>query len=161
MENNDPKKECCPRFDPAPWDGKTFEWQNKKFIKDHVRCLFNIPLNFGAVMTRLTKQVEQAGATFQDALCFSDHTSKSNIDLYLAVDREIPNADNVTLTGKYISKVYEGSFQQTGTWMKDFAAYTKQQGLADMKKVYMWYTTCPKCAKKHGHNYVVILGQVS
>ncbi len=25
---------CCPKFDPAPWDDKTFEWTNKKFIKD-------------------------------------------------------------------------------------------------------------------------------
>ncbi|MEI6680215.1 MAG: hydrolase [Mariniphaga sp.] len=23
--------------------------------------------------------------------------------------------------------------------------------------MYMWYTTCSKCAKKHGKNYVVIL----
>ena len=22
--------ECCPRFDPAPWDGKLLEWDNKK-----------------------------------------------------------------------------------------------------------------------------------
>ena len=26
---------------------------------------------------------------------------------------------------------------------------------------YMWYTTCPKCAKKYGKNYVVILGQIA
>ncbi len=25
---------------------------------------------------------------------------------------------------------------------------------------YMWYTTCPKCAKKYGKNHVVILGAV-
>ena len=27
-------------------------------------------------------------------------------------------------------------------------------------KWYMWYTTCPKCAKKYGKNYVVIVGQI-
>jgi len=29
-----------------------------------------------------------------------------------------------------------------------------------IKKWYMWYTTCPKCAKKYGKNYVVIICQV-
>ncbi|HZH72463.1 MAG TPA: hydrolase [Mariniphaga sp.] len=24
----------------------------------------------------------------------------------------------------------------------------------------MWYTTCPKCAKKYGRNFVVIVGKV-
>ena len=25
---------CCHKFDPIPWDDKSFEWANKKFIKD-------------------------------------------------------------------------------------------------------------------------------
>jgi hypothetical protein len=25
--------------------------------------------------------------------------------------------------------------------------------------MYMWYTTCPKCAKVYGKNYVVILAK--
>jgi len=29
-----------------------------------------------------------------------------------------------------------------------------------VKKQYMWYTTCPKCAQKWGKNYVVIVGQI-
>ncbi|MCK7469725.1 MAG: 60S ribosomal export protein NMD3 [Desulfomicrobium escambiense] len=24
----------------------------------------------------------------------------------------------------------------------------------------MWYTTCPKCAKKYGKNYVAIVGAI-
>ncbi|MFA6436615.1 MAG: hydrolase [Candidatus Paceibacterota bacterium] len=28
------------------------------------------------------------------------------------------------------------------------------------KKWYMWYTTCPKCAKVYGKNHVVIVGEV-
>jgi hypothetical protein len=26
--------------------------------------------------------------------------------------------------------------------------------------MYMWYTTCPKCAKKYGKNYVTIIAQI-
>jgi hypothetical protein len=29
-----------------------------------------------------------------------------------------------------------------------------------IKKWYMWYTTCPKCAKKYGKNYVVVIAEI-
>jgi len=82
------------------------------------------------------------------------------MNLYLAVDKEIPDAENTTLTGKFYCKVYKGPFRDTGKWMKDYENLTKSRGL-NMKKQYMWYTTCPKCAKKYGKNYVVILGQLT
>ncbi len=151
--------ECCPPFDPAPWDDKQFEWNGKRFIKDKVFTLFYMPMNFGKVMRRLNGKVEQAGATTPDWLCLSDHRSKWKMEVYLAVDREIPDADNVQLTGGFYSKVYEGPYKETGNWCKDFEALTKEKGLT-IKKWYMWYTTCPKCAKKYGKNYVVLVGGV-
>jgi hypothetical protein len=151
--------ECCPKFDPAPWDGKIFTWDNKKFIKDKVCTLFYMPINFGSVMVKMNKKLEKAGTNMQDGFCLSDHTSMWNMDLYLAVDKEIPDTDNVALSGKFLSKVYEGPFKDTGKWVKDFESYTKGQGM-EIKKQYMWYTTCPKCAKKYGKNHVVIIGQI-
>ena len=38
------KPECCPEFDPIPWDDKFFEWENKKFIKDSVLTIFYMPM---------------------------------------------------------------------------------------------------------------------
>jgi hypothetical protein len=150
--------QCCPKFNPGPWDGKTFEWRDKKFAKDKVFTLFYMPLNFGSVMKRLVGKAEKADAKMPDWLYLSDHTSKWNMDLYLAVDREIPGAKNIKLSGKFLSKVYEGPFKDTGKWCKDFEAYAKGRKLK-VSKMYMWYTTCPKCAKKYGKNYVVIIGQ--
>lgn len=150
---------CCPKFDPAPWNDKVFEWDNKKFIKDKVCTFFYMPLNFGAAMKRLDSKVTKANATMPDWLCLSDHTSKWNMDVYLAVDKDIPEAENKTLNGKYFSKVYEGPFKDTGKWGKDFEEAVKSKGLK-VNKLYMWYTTCPKCAKKYGKNYVVFVGQV-
>ncbi|MFO7734376.1 MAG: hydrolase [Candidatus Aminicenantes bacterium] len=149
---------CCPKFDPAPWDDKTHEWKDKKFVRDKVRALFNIPMNFGAVVRRLDGKIREAGATVPDYLGLSNHTSKWSMDMYVAVDKDVPGADNVTLSGKFFSKVYEGAFKDTGKWCEDFAAVMKERGLASTKQ-YMWYTTCPKCAKKYGKNYVVIFGQ--
>jgi hypothetical protein len=149
---------CCPEFDPAPWDGKTFEWRDKRFIKGKVSTLLFMPLNFGSVMRRLMGQVDGAGATAVDWLALSDHTSRWNMDLYVAVDREVPGAENITLSGKFFSKVYEGPFKNTGAWTEDFKAVAAEKQLT-IDKLYMWYTTCPKCAKKYGKNYVVILAK--
>ena len=151
--------ECCPKFEPGPWDGKIFQWENKKFIKDKVFTIFYMPFNFGAVMKRLNAKVEKSGAAMPDWLCLSDHTSMWNMDLFLAVDKEVADAENLTLSGKFYSRVYEGPFSETKKWCNDFEKEVREKGL-ELKKLYMWYTTCPKCAKKYGKNYVVIVGSV-
>jgi len=150
---------CCPKIDSTQWEDKIFQWENKRFVKDHVCTFFFMPINFGQVMRRLDKKIKAANASVPDWLCLSDHTTKWNMDVYLAVDKELPNAENVTLSGKFLSKVYDGPFKDTGKWCKDFEIAAKSQGL-NVKKWYMWYTTCPKCAKKYGKNYVVIISEV-
>jgi len=107
---------CCPPFDPGPWDEKTLQWKDKRFIRDRVVTAFFVPLNFGRVMRRLDARVRAAGGTMPDNLCLSDHASKWRMDVYLAVDREIPGAANVTLSGTFFSKVYEGPYRDTGKW---------------------------------------------
>jgi NMD protein affecting ribosome stability and mRNA decay len=55
--------------------------------------------------------------------------------------------------------VYEGPFKDTGKWCKLFEDEAKSKNMT-IKKWYMWYTTCPKCAKKYGKNYVAIVAEV-
>jgi len=150
---------CCPKFEPAPWDEKVFNWENKKFIKDSVFTLFYMPVNFGSVMRKMHKKVVEVQAEVPEWMCLSDHTSPWNMDLYLAVDKVIPNATNLTLSGKFVSKVYEGPFKETGNWSKNFNAWCDEKGYKPLK-TYMWYTTCPKCAKKYGKNYVVLVAEI-
>ena len=152
-------EECCPEFNPKPWDKKILKWKNKKFVKTRVITFFNIPLNFGGAMTSIDKKIRKAGATVPDYLGLSEHTSMWNMDVFVAVNKEIPDAENVAISGKFLSKVYEGEYKDTGKWCKDFEAYAKSKKMK-IKKWYMWYTTCPKCAKKYGKNYVVIIGRV-
>jgi hypothetical protein len=149
---------CCPQFDPAPWNEKLHDWKDKKFIRDHVITFLHMPVNFGSVVKRMMARIEDAGAQSPGWMGLSDHTSKWNMDLYVAVDREVPGADNTTLSGQFFSKVYEGPFKDTGKWCKDFESLVRSRNL-DVKKWFMWYTTCPKCARKYGRNYVVILGK--
>ena len=153
------KPECCPEFDPGPWDDRIFIWDKKKFIQDKVLTLFFMPLNFGGVMKKLDRLISKAEATIPGWMCLSDHTSRWNMDIYLAVDKKIDGVRNTTLSGKFYSRVYEGSFKDTGKWCDDFNEKSIAQGF-QIKKLYMWYTTCPKCARKYGKNYVVIIGLV-
>ncbi|MGV8087265.1 MAG: hydrolase [Candidatus Woesearchaeota archaeon] len=150
---------CCQKFNPKPRDNNTFTWKNKKFIKDKVFTVFYIPINFGSAMVRFNKRIADAKAKVPDELCLSEHTSKWNMNLYLAVDKNIPNAENITLSGTFFSKVYDGDFKDMGKWMENFKEYSKKKKF-NIKKTYTWYTTCPKCAKKYGKNYVVIIGKL-
>ena len=151
---------CCPRFDPTGWDDKEFTWRDKRFIKDKVFCLFHIPLTFGKAMIRCTEKIEKADAfTPQPPMCLSDHTSPWNIDLYIEVAQEVPGAENVMRSGTYLSKVFEGPFKETRNWCKQMEEWVTGKG-KEMKKMLMYYTTCPRCAKHYGKNYVVLFAQV-
>jgi len=154
---NDPI--CCPRFDPIPWDNANFEWNNKLFVKGSVCTIFYMPVNFGGVMKKMDKKIREAGADWSEGICLSDHTSKWNMDLYVSVDKAAPSLSQMVLTGKFYSKVYEGPFNNSGKWFSDFEQVLVEKGYK-ASKVYSWYTTCPKCAKKYGKNYVVLLAQL-
>jgi hypothetical protein len=44
-------------------------------------------------------------------------------------------------------------------WVGEMKGFVQSKGRA-LRKLYFYYTTCPKCAKKFGRNYVVLLAQV-
>ncbi|MEI6088823.1 MAG: hydrolase [bacterium] len=150
---------CCPEFQPELWNDKVFDWEGKRFIRENIRTFFYMPMNYGSVMKRIGKLFNKEGIELFDQICLSDHTSKWNMDIYIAIDNEIQDADNHILSGKFYSRVYEGNFKDTEKWTKDFSAKAIEKGYR-VKKWYMWYTTCPKCAKKYGKNYVAVVGEV-
>jgi hypothetical protein len=151
---------CCPRFAPEPWDEQELQWDGKLFVKDRVRCLFYIPLNFGQVMVRNMARIAQANAfTPAPPIGLSDHTSRWNMDLYLEVSKEVPMAEHARLSGTFLTKVFEGPFRDTARWCAQMADWVRSKGKT-INRQFMYYTTCPKCAKHYGRNYVVILAQV-
>ena len=151
---------CCPRFNPEPWEDTTVEWDDKLFIKDSVRCLFRIPLNFGRVMTRNMERIGAAKAgTPGECLVLSDCCSLWRTDVYLHVAKEKPGAEHVRLTGRYRTAVFEGHYKNSGCWAQEMTDRMKAEGEA-LKKILFYYTTCPKCAEAYGKNYVVLLAQV-
>jgi len=152
-------RECCPRFDPKPWDGVSITWEGKRFVKDRVRSFLHIPLNFGAVMKRNVAAIEAAGAMAESMIVLSDENSLWGADVYLEVAKDVPGETMATISGTFLSKVFEGPFQNIRQWIEDVKAYVRAQG-KELRKLYFYYTTCPKCAKQYGKNYVVILAEV-
>lgn len=151
--------ECCPRFNPEPWDDKILMWENRRFVKDRVRSIFHIPLNFGAVMVRNMAKIDAADAVPETMVVLSDENSLWGADVYIEVTKDIPGAEMDAISGTFLSRVFEGSFKDMGKWIAETKAAVAEKGKT-LKKLYFFYTTCPKCAKKYGKNYVVILAEV-
>ena len=151
--------ECCARFDPQPWDGKEVRWQDKRFVKDRVRSFLHIPLNFGAVMKRNVGQIEAAGARPESMVVLSDENSLWGADVYIEVTKEIPGANMASISGTFLCKVFEGPYQNMRKWIEEMKAFVQSRGMS-FRRLFFFYTTCPKCAKKYGKNYVAILAKV-
>jgi effector-binding domain-containing protein len=150
---------CCPRFKPEPWDKKEVTFKDKLFVKDRVISFFHIPLNFGKVMVRNMEKIAQAQALSQELMVLSDENSLWGADVYIAVAKDVPRAEMVKLSGTFLSEVFEGPYKNIRQWVKQMTDYVRERGKT-LKKLYFFYTTCPKCAKFYGKNYVVLLAQV-
>src|SRR6186713_3517430 len=110
MTNN--KEICCPPFDTKKWDHVEHSWSNRLFIKDSIPEVFHIPLpgSFEKVVTRMTEKAEHANASAvpEDHLLLTHDPSPFKGELFLAVNKEVPGEENVRMSGKFISKVFDG-----------------------------------------------------
>lgn len=150
---------CCPRFNPEPWDEKEVIFQDKLFVKDHVRSFFHIPLNFGKVMVRNMEKIQAADALVPEPVMLSDEKSLWGADIYIAVAKDVPDSEMARISGTFLTKVFEGPYKNVGQWVKEMKSYVKSKA-REIKKMYFFYTTCPKCAEFYGKNYTVILAKV-
>ncbi|HRY63006.1 MAG TPA: hypothetical protein P5267_00130 [Patescibacteria group bacterium] len=151
---------CCEPFDPAPWTDKKITWQDKIFVKDHITSFLHIPLNMGQKIVKNLNLIEKAGAKAPHQLMLTDEKSIWGSDIYIDVAKEVPGAKIAKISGTFLTKVFEGPYKDAGKWAKTMQAYVTSQD-QELKKLYFSYTTCPKCAKAYGKNYVVLFAQIS
>ena len=157
--NEESETGCCPRFNPEPWDEKEVTFQDKLFVKDQVRSFLHIPLNFGKVMVKNMERIKEAGALAPEPFMLSDEKSLWGADVYIAVAKEVPGAEMARISGTFLTKVFEGPYKDVKKWVEEMKTYVKSKA-REIKKMYFFYTTCPKCAKFYGKNYTVILAEV-
>ena len=151
---------CCDPFNPELWQDREITWKDKIFVKDHITSFFHIPLNMGKKVVKNVELIEKANARAPYQLMLSDEKSLWGSDIYIDVSKEVPGAQITTLSGTYLTKVFEGPYSSAGKWAQEMKEYVDTKGKI-LKKLYFSYTTCPKCAKAYGKNYVVLFAQIN
>jgi len=151
---------CCPKFDKTPWDDKDMVWKDKLFLLDSIPQFMHMPLPFmyGKKITSMWDKATKLGGVSETSefLLMAYDPSPWKSELYLAINKEIPGEKNVRLSGNYYSKVFDGPYNAVPRWIKEMEEILSKKGKKS-GKYYFYYTTCPKCAKKYGHNYVVAI----
>ncbi len=151
---------CCEPFNPEPWQDKEIVWKDKVFVKDHVSSFLHIPLNMGKKIVKNMELIGKANAQAPYHLMLTDEKSMWGSDIYIDVSRDVPGAQMAKLSGTFLTKVFEGPYQNAGKWAQEMKEYVEGKG-KEIKKLYFSYTTCPSCAKAYGKNYVVLFAQIN
>lgn len=151
---------CCPRFDPAGWDGLHLTFDDELFVRATTRSLMHVPLNMEHVFTRVQKHIEEAGAQDPERyLVLSRDLSASQAEHYFAVTRDVPGENMERISGTFITRLFEGPYRQAKSWHHEMEVAAEAVGRT-AKRVFMFYTTCPRCAKAFGKNYVVGFAEI-
>mgnify|MGYP006910721081 CR=1 FL=1 len=76
------------------------------------------------------------------------------LSIFFAVTGDVADEEMVTLSGNFMTRVFEGPYRKAKDWAHEMEVAAKADGHS-AKRVFMFYTTCPKCARAYGENYVV------
>lgn len=153
---------CCPEFDVAKYQNKEHVWKNKPFVKVYVNQILHMPLNMGKVITETYTKITEAKSEVQveDFLMLAYDPSPWKSELYFTVMKDVPGLESTTLSGTFVSKVFDGPYNAVPQWIKEFDEYLDKKN-QKASKYYFHYAYCPKCSKKYGHNYVVAFAQIA
>lgn len=158
------QEHSCPRFDPAPWDRKFFTWTDKRFIVETIPQLFHSPLpgGFRRAVERLWARATEQGAApdAADALFLAHDLSPWKSEIYLTVTKEVPAAHNVSLTGTFYSQVFDGPYNGVKGYLAALETSVAEAG-RHATRYYFHFTSCPDCARKRGHNYILALAELA
>jgi hypothetical protein len=151
---------CCQEFDPSRFQEKTHKWKDKLFLKDEVFQFMHIPLNMGSVVKRMFEKIEAVRAMpdTKDFLMLCYDISSWKSEIYMTVNKNVPKGKMTKLSGTFLSKVYDGPYNEVPKWIKDMDGYVAEKGKT-IKKLYFYYAYCPKCSAKYSHNYCVAFAQ--
>jgi hypothetical protein len=151
---------CCPQFNPKGWDGQELHFRDKRFVRATTRNVMHVPLNMSKVFARVLANIDTSDAMDpNDYIVLSRNISAFSGEHLFAVSKDVPGEEMTTLSGDFLTKVFEGPYTDARHWAGELATLVKARGLAP-KSIWFFYTTCPKCAKVYGKNYVVGVAQL-
>lgn len=164
QDTQQPIEGCCPLFHPEKWEGKTYQWDNKKFIKASVPTFFHIPYTplLGKKISKMMKMAEDTNKLEpdeEDILLLFNDPNPFKTTFYLSVTDAVPGAQNTTLTGTFLSNVFEGDYKELPKFIKQMDEEVTDMG-RKADDYYVHYAYCPKCAEKAGHNHMVLFAKL-
>ena len=119
-----------------------------------------MPLNMDNVFTRTMDHINRDKQAYDDRyLILSKDVSPFKCDHYFLVKGNVDGYETHKIEGQFYTKVYDGDFKEISSWIKDFEKHMKTRK-QPLKEMFVFYTTCPNCAKVYGHNYVVLFGKL-
>lgn len=146
---------CCPKFNPEGWDGQQLHFEDKSFTRATTRSAMHVPLNMGRVFERVQSKILETGAYDTDnCIVLSRDLSAWQAEHLFSTTEPLPEEEAVTLSGDFVTKVFEGPYRKAKDWYREMVDLGQKKG-ATTAEVYFFYTTCPKCAKAYGRNFVV------
>ena len=82
--------------------------------------LMHVPVDMGRVFSRVQKHIENAGAFDpSDYIVLSRDTSSFAAEHLFSVPRAVPEEEMITLSGDYITQVFEGPYKEAAHWHED------------------------------------------
>ncbi|MBT8442367.1 MAG: hypothetical protein KJO76_08280 [Gammaproteobacteria bacterium] len=152
---------CCPRFDPTGWDAQDLHFRDKHFARVTTRSIAHFPLNMGSVFKQTLKALEDADAQNEDDFIVLSHDRSAwSAEHLFSVNKFVPGQEIVQLSGDYVTKVFEGPYRNMPKWHAEMKQLAGNANGGDLP-IYFFYTTCPKCQKYYGKNYVVGVAQAA
>lgn len=145
-------EECCPKFEIEKWDKKTFNWENKPFIKETISTVFHIPFppTIAKKITKMHELAGKAGATIPDkteALILFRDPSAFKSEIYYMVTKNVEGANNTVISGSFVTRVFDGPYNSIPKYIKKMEEYLEERNQT-AKDYYVHYAYCPECAKK-------------
>lgn len=152
---------CCAVPNVQDWQDKTHKFEDRHFIRLHTKSFMYMPLNMAKIMKKLDQTTENANAKLPmvQTMILSRDLSPWKAEQLYGVRGPVEGADNVTLSGDFYSQVYEGPYKEAGKWHKQLVQAVIEMG-KQPNEIYFCYTTCPKCLKHYGKNYVIGLAKI-
>ena len=111
------------------------------------------------MFTRTWDAITKAHAENGGFLVLSHDESAWHAEHLFAVSKDVPDAEMVHLSGDFLTQVFEGPYSHARTWCAEMERRVEDCGKR-LETMYFFYTTCPRCAKHYGKNYVVGVAKV-
>ena len=151
---------CCPRFNPEGWDHQELHFDDKLFVRAKTKSVAHFPINMGSVFTRTFDAIDKADAQGDEEFIVLSHDRSAwSAEHLFAVTKDVPDQEMVRLSGDFVTKVFEGPYKNVPKWCDATISAMKERG-KEVDEVYFFYSTCPRCAKDYGKNYVIAVAQV-